>query len=53
MECVRCICVWLGAAWGRGRELMRGLCLGFTNPMGTWRVLDVWLCLGCDGMGSV
>ena len=34
-----CVCVWLGEAWvksGRGEgEWMRGLGLGFTNPVGT------------------
>ena len=32
---------------------MRGLCLGFTNPVGTGGVLDVCLCLGCGGVGGV
>ena len=32
---------------------MRGLGLGFTNPVGTWGVLDVCLCLGCGGVGGV
>ena len=27
--------------------------LGFTNPLGTWGVLDVCLCLGCGGVGGV
>ena len=27
---------------------MRGLGLGFTNPVGTWGVLDV--CFGCGGV---
>ena len=31
---------------------MRGLGLGFTNPLGTARVLDVCLCLGCSGVGG-
>ena len=31
VNCVRCVCAWLGAAWVE-RE-MRGLCLGFTNPV--------------------
>ena len=31
---------------------MRGLGLGFTNYVGTWRVLDVCLCFGCDGVGG-
>ena len=32
-------------------EWMRGL--GFTNPVGTGRLLDVCLCLGCRGMFGV
>ena len=52
MEYARCVCVWLGAAWvEKGGEWMRGLGLGFTNPVGTGGVLDVWLCLGCGGVG--
>ena len=33
--------------------MMRGVGLGFTNPMGTGEVLDVCLCFGCGGVGSV
>ena len=29
---------------------MRGLGLGFTNPVGTGGVLDVCLCFGCGGV---
>ena len=32
---------------------MRGFGLGFTNPLGTERVLDVCLCLGCSGVDGV
>ena len=32
-----------GRRWWRGCELMRGLGLGFTNPVGTGGVLDVCL----------
>ena len=32
---------------------MRGLGLGFTNPVETEGVLDVCLCLGCGGVGGV
>ena len=32
---------------------MRGLGLGLTNPVGTWGVLDLCLCLGCDDVGGV
>ena len=36
------VCVWLGAGVG---EWVRGLSLGFTNPVGTGGVWD--MCLGC------
>ena len=38
-----------GGEWIRGL----GLGLGFTNPVGTWGVLDVCLCLACGGLGGV
>ena len=41
------ICVWywaLGGVGGEGVEWIRGLGLGFANPVGTGEVLDV--CLG-------
>ena len=45
---------WLGGGvGGEGGEWMRGLCLGFTNPVGTGGVLDVRLCFGCGGVGGV
>ena len=47
MEFVKCVCIRLG--WRR----RRGLGLGFTNPVGTSGVLDVRLCLGRGGVGSV
>ena len=34
-------------------ERMRGLGLGFHNPVGTGGVLDVRLCFGCGGVGGV
>ena len=34
-----------------GVEWMRGLGLGFNNPVGTGGVLDVCLCFGCGGVG--
>ena len=46
---MRCVCVWLGAAWEERGEWMRGL--GYTNPVGTWGVLG--LCLRCGGVGGV
>ena len=53
MEYVRCVCVWLGAAWlERWVDWMRGL--DFTNPVGTGGMLDVclYLCFGCGGVGG-
>ena len=35
----------------RGGECMRGLGLGFSNPVRTWGVLDMCLWLGCGGVG--
>ena len=50
MECVTCVCVWLGVVWvERG---MRELGLGFTNPVGTGGVLDMYLCFGCGCVGD-
>ena len=47
-----CVCVWLRVVWvERQGEWMRGLGLGFTNPVGTGGVLDVCLCFGCSGVG--
>ena len=39
-----------GRCWWRGGEWMREL--GFTNPVGTGGVLDVYLCFGCGGVGG-
>ena len=52
MECVTCVCVWLGWCGWRGGEWMRELGLGFTNPVGAGGVLDMCLCLGCGGVGG-
>ena len=35
--------------WRRGGKWMRGLSLGFTDPVGTGGVLDVCLCCGSVG----
>ena len=43
---------WRGVG-GERVEWMRGLRLGFTNPVGTRGVLDVCLCFGCGGVGDV
>ena len=36
----------------RGGEWMRGLGLGFSNPVGIGGVLEVCLCLFCGGVGG-
>ena len=41
-----------GGIGGEGGEWMRGLCLGFTNPVGRRGVLEMCLCLGCGGVGD-
>ena len=38
---------------GVGREWVRGLGLGFTNPGGTREKSDMCLCFGCGGVGGV
>ena len=54
MEYVRCgMCLARGGVdGGGGGEWMRGLGLGFTNPVGTGGVLDVCLYFGCGGVGG-
>ena len=42
-----------GLGGWKGGEWMRGLGLGFTNPVETGGVLDVYLCLGCGSVGGV
>ena len=41
-----CMCL------AQGGEEVRGLRLGFTNPVGTGEMFDVCLCMGCDGVGG-
>ena len=53
MECVRCVCVWLGWRGVRGGGWMRRLGLGLINPVGTGEMLDVCLCFGCGGVGGI
>ena len=48
-----CMCLARGRMGGEGGEWMRGLGLVFTNPVGTWGLLDVCLCFGCGGVGGV
>ena len=45
-----CICLARG---GVGGEWMRGLCLDFTNPVGTGGVFDVCVCFSCGGVDGV
>ena len=40
------MCMARGGVGGEGGEWMRELRLGFTNPVGTGRVLDMCLCFG-------
>ena len=47
-----CMCLARGGVGGEGGELMRGLGLGFTNPVGTGEVLDVCLCFSCGGVAG-
>ena len=47
-----CMCLAQGGVGGEGGEWMRGLSLGFTNPVGTGGVLDVCLCFSCDEVGG-
>ena len=49
--CEMCMCLARGGVGGEGDEWMRGLGLGFTNPVGTGGVLDVCLCFGCGWWG--
>ena len=46
------MCLARGGVGGEGDEWMRELGLGFTNPVGTGRVLDMCLCFGCGGVGG-
>ena len=48
--CEMCMFLAWGGVGGEGGEWIRGLGLGFTNPVGTGGVLGV--CLGCGGVGS-
>ena len=47
------MCLARGGMVGMEGEWMRGLGLGFTNPVRTERVCDECLCLGCGGVGGV
>ena len=51
--CDMCMCLARGGEGGEGREWIRELGLGFTNPVGTGGVLDMRLCFGCGGVGGV
>ena len=48
--CEMCMCLARGGVGGEGGEWMKGLGLGFTNPVGTGEVLDVCLCFDCGGV---
>ena len=51
--CEMCMCLARGCVGGEGGKWMRGLGLGFINPVGTGEVLDGCLCIGCGGVGGV
>ena len=50
--CEMCMCLAQGSVEGEGGKWMRGLGLGFTNPVGTGGVLDMCMCLDCGGVGG-
>ena len=52
-ECEVCMCLVRVGVGGVVGEWMRGLVLGFPNPVGTGGVVDVCLCLGCGSVGGV
>ena len=51
--CEMCMCLARGGVGGEGGEWMRGLDLGFNNPVGAGRVLDVCLGFGYGGVSDV
>ena len=51
--CEMCTCLARGGVSGEGGEWIRGLGLGFSNPVETGEVLDVCLCLGWGGVVGV
>ena len=53
MECVKCVYIWLGRRRRRRGELMRRLCLSFTNPVGTRGMFEECLCLSWGDVGGV
>ena len=53
VEYVRGVCFCSGRRGWRGGEWMRGLGLGFTNPVGTGGELDVCRCFGYRCVGGV
>ena len=50
--CEMCMCLARGGVGVEVGEWMRGLGLGFTNPVRTGGVLGVCLCLSCGGVGG-
>ena len=51
--CEMSMCLARGGVGGEGDEWMRGLGLGFTNPVAAGGVLDVCLCFCCGGVVGV
>ena len=52
-EMFMCMCLAPGGVGREGSEWMRGLGLGFNNPVGTVVVSDVYLYFGCGAVGGV
>ena len=52
MEYVRCVCVWLWAAWVERGLVDERIGFGLSNPVGTGGVLDVCLCFGWGGVSG-
>ena len=50
--CEMCICLARSGVGGEGGWWVRGLGLGFTNPVGIGGALDMCLCFGCGGVGG-
>ena len=50
---MRCVCVWLGATWEERGWVDERIGFGLFHSCGNRGVLDVYLCLGCGGVGGV
>ena len=50
---MRCVCVWLGAAWLERGLMDKRIGFGLYHSRGDRGVFDVCLCFGGGGVGSV